>query len=74
MIRDKIKNLGNLIDKAFDNRNIELLKKLIDDASLIVNEGTNIDEKAIVNYFIGNAWSDLDVLNNYGKKTIYSRC
>jgi hypothetical protein len=72
LIRDKIKNLGNSIDNAFDNNNAELLRKLIDNASLIVNEGTNTDEQAIVDYFIGNAWSDLDVLNNYGKKTVWS--
>ena len=72
LIRNKIKNLGNSIDNAFDNNNAELLRKLINNASLIVNKGTNTDEQAVIDYFIGNAWSDLNVLNNYGKKTVWS--
>jgi len=72
-MRTDIEDLGVSIDSAFDKRDTALLELCINEALRIdsfLNDSP--DDKMILYYFLGNAWSNLDVIRNYGKKEIWS--
>lgn len=71
MVRNAIIQLGPQIDSAFDNQKRELLSLLIEDAEHLYSEKLNSDEIAVLDYFMGNAWSYLNTLNNYNINNVW---
>jgi hypothetical protein len=60
-------DFGKQIDRAFDSGDAAGLKTLIDHgASLEQSPNLNPDSRAVLLYFLGNAWSDLDILERRG--------
>jgi hypothetical protein len=70
-----IVKLGNKIDIATDSKDAQALKDCINLSQKL--ESTNNlsnDEKAILFYFTGNAWADLDrILNHESSSWLYKR-
>jgi hypothetical protein len=71
MIHKKIINLGSKIDNAYDNRNADLLVKIIQKTEQYRKENLNNDEIAVLDYFVGNAWSGLDTIRNYTENNVW---
>jgi hypothetical protein len=64
---ESIEAIGKCIDKAFDSSDTALLERCVDDAnSLERSESLGLDDQAVLQYYLGNAWSDLDILKNVG--------
>ena len=63
--------LGNAIDTAFDTKDQVGLSDCITRAVSLQNEHISSDEKAVLDYFIGNAWSDLDGIVNKSSINIW---
>jgi hypothetical protein len=70
-MKKEIINLGKLIDKAFDTENRTLLEIIINKSETIRAMSLGNDEIAVLDYFIGNAWSDLDILRNYNERNVW---
>jgi hypothetical protein len=72
-MRQDIENLGISINSAFDKQDATSLE-------ICIAEGTRIegllgdlpDEKMTLYYYVGNAWSNLDVIRSHGKQEIWS--
>lgn len=68
-----IEELGESINNAFDQRNVQMLAKCIADGALIDSSVQDApDERMTLYSYLGNAWSELDTLRHYGKTEIWS--
>ncbi len=64
--KKNIIKLGNRIDSAIDSKDIQALKDCISlSQEMELKKNLSNDEKALLFYFMGNAWADLDQLLNY---------
>jgi hypothetical protein len=62
-LMNQIQKLGIDIDRAFDNRDSAYLKECIQAGEKLEKTVTTPNELAILYYYLGNAWSNLDILN-----------
>lgn len=60
MIDEVIVKLGEEIDKAFSEENDNQLRYCIEKAESLRTNCTNPDDVAVLEYFMGNGWSNLD--------------
>ncbi|MBM9548776.1 hypothetical protein JWG40_17255 [Leptospira sp. 201903074] len=63
----KIEKLGHRIDQGLEKKDVNQLKKCIEEASEIesylIDKVDNANERSILSYFVGNAWYNLDLIN-----------
>lgn len=71
MTDEQLQTLGANINAAFDNRDIDALEKAICDCDAYRNDATNQDEIAALDYFTGNAYSNIDLLKHHDKESIW---
>jgi len=72
LIRKKIIQLGVEIDAACDNKDISMLESIIEHAKNLQEESNNPDEISAIDYFIGNAWAEIDLIKNNNQANAWS--
>jgi hypothetical protein len=72
LINETIVQIGNKIDKAFLERDESELCNCLCIAQSLRDDCTTPDEAAVLEYFIGNAWADLDRIRSLESKRLWS--
>lgn len=67
----EIQKLGLAIDQAFDNKDSSLLKQCIQSGEHLEKTLSTANEAAILYYYLGNAWADLDQIINGSSTNIW---
>jgi tetratricopeptide (TPR) repeat protein len=63
-----IVQIGKIVDLSYDCKNIEGLEFAISEAEKIFADGNSKDEISFLHYIVGNAWSNLTIIDHLNGK------